>query len=121
MFLGSPTGFKADIIFVVDSSSEISRIDFEREKAFVKQMSRLLNVHQGQSRAALVTYGTRPKTVFSFGGSDDAVLFGKAVDLAPFVGGERRLDRVLPSITQILTEARPQVSTFLIITCIILY
>lgn len=75
-------------------------------------MSRLLNVPYGSSRAALISYGTRSQTVFPLRGSDNAQLFGKAVDLAQYIGGERRLDRVLPSVTQILENVRPQVRIF---------
>jgi len=71
-------------------------------------MSQLLNVPYGSSRAALISYGTHSQIVFPLRGSDDAQLFSKAVDLAQYIGGERRLDRVLPSVTQLLSNARPQ-------------
>lgn len=110
LFEGAPPDFIADIIFVIDSSSEVSLIDFEREKGFVKQMSRLLNMNKGQSRIALITYGKNSQISFRLNEFKDIESFDNAVDQSSFVGGQRRIELVIPSIKKIFSEARLEVS-----------
>ena len=53
-----PEDFNADILFMVDSSSPVSKADFQRQKDFVTLIAKHLNVLP--SRAALVIYGGEP-------------------------------------------------------------
>ena len=50
------TDIDADIIFIIDSSSDVTPENYVREKSLVKDMARYLNVSAGGSRAALITY-----------------------------------------------------------------
>ena len=112
LFAGAPPDFVADIIFVIDSSSEVGLIDYEREKGFVKQMSRLLNMKKGQSRIALITYGENSKISFRFNEFKDVESFSNALNRMSFVGGRRRIELALSSVKKLLVEARPEVSEF---------
>lgn len=107
--LGAPPGFITDVIFLIDSSWQVNRRNFKLEKDFVKHMARLLNVQRGESRAAMVTYGVNPRTVFRYGDHVDRSGLENAVNNAPYIGGVRRMDLALSATRQLLSEARPDV------------
>lgn len=63
---GAPPNFGADIVFLADSSVDVSQSDFTKQKSMVKLMANLLNIHSLKSRAAFVTYGNTANVVTSF-------------------------------------------------------
>ena len=89
--------------------------DYKKEKEFVKYLARYLNVSPGNSRAALVTYGNRAAEVFGFDINRPFSNFEGAVDRAPFVGGDRRIDRSLDKTSQIMADARPTVTKIFVL------
>ena len=74
------TDIDADIIFIIDSSSDVTPENYVREKSLVKDMARYLNVSTGGSRAALITYGNKPTLVFKFGDYGSLPSLDNAVD-----------------------------------------
>jgi len=110
-----PRNVIADIVFVIDSSSPVPLEDYKKEKEFVKYLARYLNVSPGNSRAALVTYGNRAAEVFNFDINRPFSNFEGAVDRAPFVGGDRRIDRSLDKTSQIMADARPTVTKIFVL------
>ena len=101
-----PKEYDADVLFIVDSSIDISAKAFRNEKDFVKTIARSLNVSPGKSQAAAITYGSVPRIAFRFGPYSS---FESAVETIPYIGGERRLDRALTHAGRLLTEARSSV------------
>ena len=101
------TDIDADIIFIIDSSSDVTPENYVREKSLVKDMARYLNVSAGGSRAALITYGNKPTLVFKFDDYGSLPSLDNAVDRAQFVGGGRRLDLALEDAGLLLSEASP--------------
>ena len=93
----------------MDSSSGVALEDYKKQKEFVKYIARYLNVSPGNSRAALVTYGSRAAEVVGFDLNRPFSNFEVAVDRAPFAGGDRRIDRSLDKTSQIMADARPTV------------
>lgn len=53
-----PEDFNADILFLIDSSSPVSKDDFQRQTKFVSLIAKYLNV--APSRAALMVYAGDP-------------------------------------------------------------
>lgn len=102
-----PTNANADIIFLVDSSSTVPQSSYQIEKDFVKQISKYLNVEPGQSRAAYISYGDQSRTAFTFNGYNSYPEYERLVDSAPYVGGQRRMDRALDAASTLLGETRP--------------
>lgn len=98
--------FKADVVFLVDTSSSVGTLNFRSQKQFVKSMARSLNVEPGKSRAAIVTYGTT---------SDASEMqtrlsaFERAVDASRFIRGERRMHLAVNDASSLLQAARPDV------------
>lgn len=104
-----PPDFKADIVFMVDTSTEVSPQNYRTEKHFVKLIARHLNVFPGKSRAAFIVYSSNPAVVSRLDGFTTTSNFMSAVDRASYLGGERRIDRALSSAATLLESARPSV------------
>lgn len=105
------TNVIADIIFLIDSSRSVTLEAYQQEKAFVKEMARHLNVYPGESRAALITYGSTAYRVYTYGNTR----FEDSVDRARYVGGTRRIDLALQKAAQLLTFSRLSVPKFLVL------
>lgn len=104
--------FKADVVFLVDTSSSVGTLDFRSQKQFVKSMARSLNVAPGKSRAAIVTYGTT---------SDPSEMqthlstFQRAVDVSRFIQGQRRMHLAVNDASSLLRAARPDVHKIVVL------
>lgn len=105
----------ADVVFVMDSSSNVPFSDFKTEKDFVKDLARYLNVSPGNSRAAVVTYGSRAAEVIGFDIRRSVSDFETAVDNSPYINGRRRIDRSLGKIEEIMIKARPTATTLVVL------
>lgn len=105
------TNVIADIIFLIDSSRSVTLEAYQQEKAFVKEMARHLNVYPGESRAALITYGSTAYRVYTYGNTR----FEDSVDRARYMGGTRRIDLALQKAAQLLTFSRLSVPKFLVL------
>ena len=105
----------ADVVFVMDSSSNVPFSDFKTEKDFVKDLAKSLNVSPGNSSAAVVTYGSRAAEVIGFDIRRSVSDFEKAVDNSPYINGRRRIDRSLDKIVEIMTNARPTATKLVVL------
>ena len=99
----------ADIVFVIDCSLDVPFREYGIEKAFVRSLTKYLNVQPGQSRVALVTYGSRAMPVVRFESSRTIVRFFSDLARAPYLGGGRRVDKALGIAMRILGNARENV------------
>ena len=88
----------------MDSSFDVTEEGYIRQKAFLKDMARYLNISSGRSRAAVITYGNNANLVAGYSALST---FDEAVERAPFVGGGRRTDLALEDAGRLLSEARP--------------
>lgn len=105
-FLGIPKiQLFADIAFLVDASSIVSTENFHTAKEFVMSMAKLLNLSVDQTRAALITYSSFPKTVIQMG---DYKLqdFNRAI-----AGATRHIDIKDSRIDLVIEEAFKTLST----------
>lgn len=100
-----PTDFTADIVFLMDAS--VDRRDYIKEKNFVKELARQMNLAPGKSRASIVAYGRSPYLISRLGGYSSLVDFERKVDSAISLSGPRRIDSALQAARQVLNEARP--------------
>ena len=86
---------EVDVLFLVDSSSDISANDYEKEKTLVKALIQTFNSLPNKSRTALITYGNRPQVVFEFQNDLSSDALQRKIDSALQMGGGRRIDRAL--------------------------
>ena len=95
----------------MDSSQTVTPEAYRQEKSFVKEMAKHLNVYPGESRAALITYGSTAYTVDTFG----TTRFDNSVDRAQSIRGARRIDLALQKAAQMLNDARRPVPKLLVL------
>lgn len=110
-----PTLLNADIVFVVDSSSSVSALNYEKEKEIVKKLSKYLNVNTGASRVAFITYGEQSKLEIRFDDDQSFLEIESQIDDAPYVGGERRMDIAIKDAQTALFVSRPSVPKIVIL------
>lgn len=105
---------EADVLFVIDSSYQVTQDDYKREKEFIKSLLLSLNMTSDSSRAALITYGDHGSLASRFTGLQSFDDFDKSVDNASYVGGDRRIDKALKMVARVLNEAGPASSKLVI-------
>lgn len=101
-----PLDVDADLVFLIDASSFVTRDNLIKEKDFVKSLAKFLNVSPEASRAALVLFGTLPNTEVKFNDYSALRDFNDRVDQARALGGFRRMDRALDEATNVLADRR---------------
>lgn len=101
--MDSPT-FPADVVFLIDSSSDVIQNNFGREKDFVKSVANFMNADQNQTRVAVITYGSRAMEQASLISPHDELISG--LDGAVHVGGRRRMDLAVTKAAEVLQGSR---------------
>lgn len=104
-----------DVVFVMDSSSDVTASNYVKQKEAVKSMARSLNVPSGKSRASVITYGSRASPVIRFNGYSSFSALESAIDRAPDIGGRRRIDNALVDAGRVLSEARPSLRKMVVL------
>ena len=110
-----PLDFDADLLFLIDSSYDVGRENYEKEKDFVKALAYTLNLSPGKTRMAVIIYSTSSRRVIGFTDHTSTPSFDAAVDSMPFLGGRRRFDEALLQAGSVLKTARPSASKVLIL------
>ena len=111
-----PADFRSDIIFLMDSSRFVTKENYIQEKNYVKLMARLLNLANNRSRAALYAFSDRPSLQITFDGYEDREAFDTAVNSAPHLQGDRRIDRAFEAAAELLrTRSRSSVPKYVIL------
>ena len=111
-----PMEFSADIVFIVDSSNEVSRENYSKEKGFVKSLAKTLNLTPGKSRAAVIIYSNQASIEVKFDDHANSTSFDEAVDKLPYLGLLRRMDLGLQKAADAMKDARagvPKVAVLL--------
>lgn len=100
-----PVGANLDIVFLVDSSSNVTRGDFANEKQFVSSLGRYLNISGGKSRGAMITYGQTASIIFGLDSTSSFREFSNLVSSTPYIGGPGRLDQALGKSTDVFQDS----------------
>lgn len=96
----------ADMIFLMDSSNLVGPHDFAKQKYFVRYLSKYLKMAPGQSRAAVISYGTNAITVLGFQDYNSVPEFNKILQSATPVGGSRNIINALRYTKSLLKDTR---------------
>ena len=72
----------------MDSSGDVSRQDYMKEKDFIVTLAKYLHLSPNQTRAALLTYGYTPRLIASYDTYDSLVAFRNATESAPYISGK---------------------------------
>lgn len=111
-----PAYWRADMIFLMDSSRFVTANNYLLEKNFVKLIARLLNLASNRSRSALFTFGDHPQLEITFDGYREREAFDAAVNKAPHLLGNRRIDKAFESAAELLrTKSRVTVPKYVVL------
>ena len=101
-----PKDFKADILFVLDSSQNVGRTNFRYSKEFTKILARVLNLSPTMSRGAVIIFNNKPYEVINFDDHESMGPFSQAVDSVNYLGGSSRLDLALRKAASVFRYSR---------------
>lgn len=101
-----PRNFTADIIFLIDSSFEVSTDNFNKEKEFIKYLSAALNLAPKGSRVGIVTYASYSRLI-RLGILQTPESLGNILDGLTRISGLRRMDRALEMAAVAFDNNRP--------------
>lgn len=101
-----PKDFKADFLFVVDSSQSINQEKFQRELDFVKAFARTLNIAPDKSRIGVITFGDSHALSVQFDDYNNIKSLLRGVDAVPKISGEKRLDEALYFAARVLSQVK---------------
>ena len=105
-----PNDFVADVIFMLDSSSQVTPEDFQNEKEFVKLIARYLNITPGKSRGSVIIFSNTAMPILPFDGYTTMSDFNAVIDRASQLSGSRRTDLAFGVAANLFRNARPTVS-----------
>lgn len=107
--------FSGDVVFVVDSSSEVGLQNYNREKDFLKLIAKHLNLNPEKSRVSVVIYSSVARNDIKFGDYSNATMFDKAVEGLHYFGSGRKMDLGLREAAAVLKNARDGVPKVVIL------
>ena len=101
----------------MDSSGSIGDDDYEIQKDFVKDLTRIFPIGPSTSRAAVVTYKDYPTVRVNFGDFDNTASFIEATESLSInqTRGRTRIDRALVKTSEMFESARENVHKVLIV------
>lgn len=110
-----PFSFAVDVVYLIDSSEPVSPEHYGDQKVFVQSLSRYLNMMPSRSRGAVITYGSTARVVTNLNDTTTTQAFNSAVNNAPKIGGQRRMDRAVDAARIVFDNARPAVPKVVIL------
>lgn len=110
-----PLDISADMLFLLDSSSVISRANYGKELSFLQKIVELFNISPRYVRAGIIPYGNTAELSIPLGSHTTNEAINRSIDLLPYMGGNKRIDRALKLANQTFSKARPMVPKILLI------
>lgn len=110
-----PPDFRADIIFLIDSSFGVSADNFNKEKEFTKYLSAALNLAPKGSRVGIITYASYSRLAIRLGILQTPESLGNSLDGLTRISGLRRMDRALEYASVAFDNNRPEVKKIVVL------
>lgn len=106
---------RADLIFLLDSSNDVSAKLFKQQKEFIKSIVGKFQIAANKSRAAVVRYSSTASSVIKFNTFNNLLDLVLAIENIQYLGGSRRMDAALKEANKIKETARSDVPTYVIL------
>ena len=110
--------YTADIVFLVDSSSNVAPETYKKEKELVAKLSDTLNLVPNRSRVAILLYGEYPTRAIAFDVYSTPARLQEGLEALVYIQlGKRRIDRALTAAARRLAgQDRPVHKDVVLIT-----
>ncbi|XP_077482540.1 von Willebrand factor A domain-containing protein 2 isoform X3 [Stigmatopora argus] len=100
-------GQAVDLVFVLDASSGVGRVNFAAMRDFARSLTVQFDINRDLAQVALVTYGRRATTVFDLAAHQTGSDVLEAATLAGYVGGKASTGAALLHVSShVLTAAK---------------
>lgn len=106
---------RADLIFLLDSSNDVTTELFKQQKEFIKSIVGKFQIAANKSRVAVVRYSSTASSVIKFNTFDDLLDLVQGIENIQLLGGSRRMDAALKEANKMRETARPGVPTYVIL------
>lgn len=110
-----PENYKAEVIYVLDSSSFVGPENYKLEKDFTKALARVLNHSPFHTQSAVIIFHNFPEISIRMGSYRDIGRFSEAVDNLRYLGGGSHLHFALPFAARGFSTDDPKVSKIIIV------
>ena len=112
----APKDYKAEVIYVVDSSSFVGLDNYQIEKDFVKSLARVLNHSPSQTQSSVIIFDSFLETPIRMGSYRELDSFLEAVNNLRYRGGSSsRLDIALAFAVRGFSTNRPDVPKIIVV------
>jgi len=106
---------QADLIFLLDSSNDVSTKLFKQQKEFMKSIVGKFQIAANKSRAAVVRYSSTASSVIKFNTFNNLLDLVRGIDNIQYLGGSRRMDTALKEANKMRESARLDVPKYVIL------
>lgn len=111
-----PKDYKAEVIYVVDSSSFVGPENYRTEKEFVKALARVLNHSPTGTQSSVIIFDAFLETPIRMGSYPELGRFSEAVDNLRYLGGpSSQLSFALTFAARGFSTNRPDVPKIIIV------
>ena len=112
----APKDYKAEVIYVVDSSSFVGLDNYQIEKDFVKYLARVLNHNPSHTQSSVIIFDSFFESPIRMGSYRELGSFSEAVNNLRYLGGSSsRLDFALAFAVRGFSTNRPDVPKIIIV------
>ena len=112
----APKDYKAEVIYVVDSSSFVGLDNYRTEKDFVTSLARVLNHSPTHTQSSVIIFDSFPETPIPMGSYRELGSFSEAVNNLRYLGGySSRLHFALTIAARGFSTNRPDVPKIIIV------
>lgn len=110
-----PLEITADMLFLLDSSSAVSRANYQKELSFLQKIAGHFEISPRYVRAGIIPYGKTAELAVPLGSQTTNEAINRSINSLPYIGGNKRIDRALKLANQTFSKARPLVPKILVI------
>ena len=112
----APKDYKAEVIYVVDSSSFVGLDNYQIEKDFVKSLARVLNHNPSHTQSSVIIFDSFLETPIRTGSYRELGSFSEAVNSLRYLGGSSsRLDIALAFAARGFSTNQPDIPKIIIV------
>ncbi|XP_053307201.1 von Willebrand factor A domain-containing protein 2 [Spea bombifrons] len=112
-------GQPLDLVFALDASSAVGPENFNRMRDFVKMVALQFDINRDVAQIGLVTYSSRPQTIFGLDAHEKSSSLLGAVNQASYAGGSASMGNALLHVSKevmtIQKGARPGVNKAVVV------
>lgn len=106
---------RANLIFLLDSSTDVTSSAFKEQKNFIKSIVEHFQIGVNKTQVAVIRYSSSASPIISFNTYDNLLNLLRGIENIQYYAGDRRMDAALKEANKMRERARPGVPTYVIV------